>query len=130
MAQSTPATLTPRTPVPRVAGVSFEAEVAAALRASATGSPLDFESWALRVFRHQFARVPAYRTYCERRGVTPEVVARWEDVPAVPARAFRSADLATGPAEATFRTSGTSGGSDVRGRHGVPHLDLYRAYAR
>ncbi len=109
--------------------MSFEAEVAAALRASATGSPLDFDAWALRIFRHQFERVPAYRAYCERRGVTPDVVARWEDVPAVPARAFRSADLATGPAEATFRTSGTSGGSDARGRHGIPHLDLYRASA-
>jgi hypothetical protein len=110
--------------------VSFEAEVAAALAASvATGSPLDFESWALRVFRHQFEHVPAYRAFCERRGVTPAVVARWDDVPAVPARAFRSADLSTGPAEATFQTSGTSGGTDARGRHAVPHLDLYRASA-
>jgi hypothetical protein len=110
--------------------VSFEAEVASALRASATTrSPVDFETWALRVFRHQFERVPAYRAFCERRGVTPAVVARWDDVPAVPTRAFRSAALATGPAEATFRTSGTSGGPDARGRHLVPHLDLYRASA-
>src|SRR5262249_31238472 len=50
----TRATLTPRTPVPRVARVSFEAEVAAAFDAAvATGAPLDFERWTLRIFRHQ-----------------------------------------------------------------------------
>ena len=48
-----------------------------------------------------------------------------------PCRRARSArtDLACGPAEAVFRTSGTSGGADARGRHLVPHLDLYRASA-
>lgn len=110
--------------------VSFEAEVAAALRSSvATGVPFDFASWALRAFAHQFERNLPYRTYCERRGVTPATVAAWEDVPAVPTRAFRAADLACGAAEATFRTSGTSGGPEARGRHLVPHLDLYRASA-
>jgi Acyl-protein synthetase, LuxE len=110
--------------------VSFETEVATALRSSvATGAPLDFEAWALRVFRHQFERNPPYRSYCERRGTTPASVARWEDVPAVPTRAFRTTDLACGPAEATFRTSGTTGGAAARGRHVVPSLDLYRASA-
>jgi hypothetical protein len=109
--------------------VSLEADVATAIRSAASGAPLDFEAWALRVFRHQYERVPAYRAFCDRRGVTPGGVARWEDVPAVPSRAFRSAELATGPAEAVFRTSGTTGGADARGRHTVPHLDLYRAAA-
>jgi hypothetical protein len=110
--------------------VSFEAEVAAALTTSvATGSPIDFERWALRIFRHQFERVPAYRGFCERRGITPATIARWDDVPAVPSRAFRTTELSSGPAEATFRTSGTTGGPDARGCHAVPHLDLYRASA-
>src|SRR5262249_59193206 len=47
----------------------------------------------------------------------------------VPPAAFRRADLTTGPPEAVFRTSGTSGGAEARGRHLVPHLDLYRASA-
>lgn len=110
--------------------MSFEAEVATALRrADAGDAPLDFEAWALRVFRHQFERVAAYRAFCERRGVTPATAARWEDVPAVPVRAFRTAALATGPGEAVFRTSGTTGGADARGRHVVPHLALYRTAA-
>src|SRR5262245_48414725 len=47
----------------------------------------------------------------------------------MPAAAFRTADLACGPPEAVFRTSGTSAGLETRGRHLVPHLDLYRASA-
>jgi hypothetical protein len=110
--------------------VSFEAEVAAALRADAAGTaPLDFPSWALRTFAHQYARNAPYRAFCDRRGVTPDTVARWDDVPPVPTSAFRHAVLACGPAEAVFVSSGTSAGPDVRSRHHVPHLDLYRASA-
>jgi hypothetical protein len=110
--------------------VSFEAEVATALRVADAGeAPFDFEPWALRIFRHQFERVEPYRTFCERRGVTPATVTRWEDVPAVPARAFRTAELATAPGEAVFRTSGTTGGAEARGRHVVPYLALYRTAA-
>lgn len=110
--------------------MSLEADVATALRASAASAArFDFEDWALRVFAHQFERVPAYRTFCERRGVTPATVARWDDVPAVPTRVFRTVDLACGPAEIVFRTSGTTGGPEARGRHAIPFLDLYRAAA-
>jgi hypothetical protein len=109
--------------------VSFESDVAAALRATGNGVPFDFEPWALRVFAHQFEHVPAYRAFCERQGRTPAGVARWEDVPAVPTRAFRTAELSSGVPEAIFRTSGTTGGPGARGRHDVPHLDLYRASA-
>jgi acyl-protein synthetase LuxE len=110
--------------------MSLEAELAAAFRASAADpARFDWDAWALRVFRHQFERNAPYRAFCERRGVGPSTVAAWADVPAVPTRAFRTAALACGPPEATFVTSGTSGGPDARGRHLVPHLDLYRASA-
>jgi hypothetical protein len=103
----------------------LEAELAALI---ARGEPLDFEAWALRSFRHQLEWNHPYRAFCERRGVRPETVARWEDVPAVPAAAFRRAELACGPPEAVFRTSGTTD-PERRGRHVVPHLPLYRASA-
>jgi hypothetical protein len=112
-----------------VRSAPLEAELAAAIAVTARGSaPPDFESWAARIFRHQFAANTPYRRYCERRGVTPATVARWEDVPAVPTRAFRHVDLACGPPEAVFRTSGTTD-AEARGRHLVPHLGLYRASA-
>lgn len=109
--------------------MALEVELAAALGAGADGRAFDFEAWALRVFRHQYEGNPPYRAYCDRRGRTPANVAAWEDVPSVPTRAFRTTDLACGPPEAVFRTSGTSGGSEARGRHLVPHLGLYRASA-
>jgi Acyl-protein synthetase, LuxE len=109
--------------------VSLEAELAAAIRVSDDVGGFPFEDWALRVFAHQFAHNSPYRAFCERRRVTPGTVASWEGVPPVPTAAFRTADLACGPAEAVFRTSGTSAGHDARGRHLVPHLDLYRTAA-
>jgi hypothetical protein len=108
--------------------VSIEAELAAALEAWRRGGPPpDFEAWALRIFRQQYERNAPYRAFCDRRGIGPEGVARWQDIPPVPTRAFRHADLACGAPEAVFRTSGTTDG--VRGRHLVPHLALYRASA-
>jgi hypothetical protein len=110
--------------------VSLELELAAAIRVEAAGgAAVDFEGWALRVFRHQYERNVAYRAFCDRRGVTPDGVQRWEDVPAVPTAAFRRVDLTCGPPQATFLSSGTTAGEERRSRHLVPHLDLYRASA-
>jgi hypothetical protein len=109
--------------------MALEIELTAAIEAAAHGAPPpDFESWALRIFAHQYERNAPYRAFCARRGVTPASVARWEDVPAVPSAAFRRVDLACGPAEAVFVTSGTTDPAR-RGRHPVPHLALYRASA-
>jgi Acyl-protein synthetase, LuxE len=108
---------------------SIEAELAAIIAASACGGPPpDFGVWSHRIFAHQFERNAPYRAFCERRGVTPPTVTRWEDVPAVPVAAFRRAELTCGPPEAIFTTSGTTDAA-IRGRHLVPHLDLYRASA-
>jgi len=117
--------------VPGVA--SIEAELEAAIAAVAhepwDGSGrFDFAAWALRVFAHQFERNAPYRAFCERRGVTPATVARWDDVPAVPAAAFRRADLGCAPPAAVFRSSGTTDPS-ARAHHAVPRLSLYRTAA-
>ena len=55
--------------------MSLEAELAATIRAHGDGDPFPFEEWALRVFAHQYARVPAYRAFCERRGIAPQGLA-------------------------------------------------------
>ena len=109
--------------------MTLEAELAAALEAVRHGAPPpEFAPWALRIFAHQFEQNAPYRAFCARRGVSPASVARWEDVPPVPTAAFRRVDLACAPAEAVFRTSGTTR-AEERGRHLVPHLPLYRASA-
>jgi|DewCreStandDraft_2_1066082.scaffolds.fasta_scaffold00287_39 hypothetical protein len=91
-----------------------------------------FDAMARAVFAYQFARNPVYRAYCQRLGVTPEVVDHWTAVPAVPVEAFRAAPLVCGDptaAAAVFVTSGTTAGPQRRGRHYLLRLDLYRAAA-
>jgi len=102
------------------------------LFARGVDQPLDdaaFLTWALRIFAHQTEANGTYRAFCEGRGVTPGKVEAWEEIPAVPATAFKYLDLVSGDGavEATFRTSGTTGGHRERGRHLVPSLALYRA---
>ncbi len=94
-----------------------------------------FESLALHVFRHQFDTVAPYRQYCLTRQARPDNVRSLDEIPALSTAAFKYAELSdtvTGsqPADArVFMTSGTTAGRDERGRHCVPHIDIYRASA-
>jgi hypothetical protein len=90
----------------------------------------EFSECALGAFRHQYASCAPYRALCDQRGVTPDRVGDWEEIPAVPATAFKYFDFVSAPSgepEAVFQTSGTTRGAGVRGRHVVPRLSLYRA---
>jgi Acyl-protein synthetase, LuxE len=94
-----------------------------------------FESLARDVFRHQFGSVAPYRRYCLTRGVHPDDVCSLDQIPALSTAAFKYAELTDTvtpgkPQDArVFMTSGTTAGRDERGRHRVPHLDIYRASA-
>jgi hypothetical protein len=90
-------------------------------------SDAEFDRWAREVFSRQFEGNEVYRRFCEARDVRPDDVGSWRDVPPVPTSAFKHLDLTPGPVEARFETSGTTRGSERRGRHGVPSLSLYRA---
>jgi hypothetical protein len=90
----------------------------------------DFDALALRCFAFQFERNVPYAAFCRRRGLTPETVSHWSDIPAVPTAAFRTVELTAGQAgdaEMIFRTSGTTSGgvSDARGTHYILDLTLY-----
>lgn len=87
-----------------------------------------FNDWALRVHAVQRATTPALRRFWREAGCRSP--SRWEEIPPVPAAAFR--DVAIGPAsaETVFRTSGTTRGQSRRGEHRVASLALYRAAAR
>lgn len=90
----------------------------------------EFADRALENFRWQYEHCETYRVFCAARGVAPDGVARWQDVPAVPATAFKYFDFVSDPAgrrEAVFRSSGTTRGAETRSRHVVPRLSLYRA---
>ena len=88
-----------------------------------------FESLALDIYAHQFELCEAYRSFCRSRGCAAEV-RDWRDIPAVPVQAFKRVSLRCAPAERTFLSTGTTAGPDLRSRHEMPDLRLYRAAAR
>ena len=89
----------------------------------------EFNDIALDVFRFQCRTNEAYGAFVARRGTVPSGVERWEEIPFLPTRAFKSAPLMAGDparAEAVFRTSGTTRGPEERGQHLIRSLHLYR----
>lgn len=104
--------------------------VARYLEDPGTGS---FDDLARAAFAFQVERNAAWAALAEARGVRPDALSGWRDVPPLPALAYKSVDLAPrgvdrGAAE-TFRSSGTTGGSTGEGRsvHVHPFPGLYRA---
>ncbi|MEX2526984.1 MAG: long-chain fatty acid--CoA ligase [Gemmatimonadota bacterium] len=92
-----------------------------------------FNALALRVFRHQVNENPMYGSFVRHRLGSPGSVERWEDIPPVPARAFKEFSLISGDPGSVrliFRTSGTTGGQGRRGRHHVQDPELYEASLR
>lgn len=83
----------------------------------------------LEVLRYQARANPVYGKLLERRGVDPLTTSDWRDFPPVPTRAFKELPPVAGAGEpaALFRTSGTTGGTELRGEHRVLDLELYHA---
>jgi len=85
-----------------------------------------FEDRILEVHRFQRTHNPAYRDFCSG---FPDP-ACWQEIPAVPVSAFKTADLRSFPESETirtFETSGTTGGGP--GRHHFCSLSLYEQAA-
>ena len=53
----------------------------------------EFSALALDIFRYQFDRNHPYAAFARSVDKTPETVARWEEIPAVPTAAFKLPDL-------------------------------------
>lgn len=99
-------------------------------RALAHHADTEFNGMALVLFALQFGRNPAYQRLCEARGVTPDTVHHWPDIPAVPTVAFKELELTClSPAERThvFHSSGTTGQQPSRHYHGAESLEIYEA---
>ncbi len=91
-------------------------------------SDAEFDGLARRLFAHQFDGCAPYRGYCVGRGVTPDTLGSYRDIPAVPTDVFKTVPLATFPpdeAAVTFLTSGTTVGT--RGRHLLRTARTYEA---
>ena len=88
----------------------------------------EFNSIALRAFAHTYTHNRPYAKFCDLRARTPHNTAHWTQIPAVPTGAFKEVALVSGSAaqaEAVFRTSGTTQGSEKRGVHYIPDLSIY-----
>jgi hypothetical protein len=88
----------------------------------------EFNALALELFQLQFQHVVPYRRLCEARGVSPDTVRHWEDIPAVPTTAFKELELTSLPPEdrpTVFHSSGTTADKPSRHFHNAQSLSLY-----
>ena len=72
---------------------------------------VEFNQLALGLFGFQFTQNKAYANLCQSEKRTPDTVTRWEEIPAVPTRAFKSFDITVLPKadrQTVFRSSGTT----------------------
>ncbi len=98
-------------------------------RQSAIGNR-QFSELALELFALQFENNAAYRKICEARGLTPEVIGHWTQIPAVPTGAFKELELSCVPPEdrsAVFHSSGTTGQRPSLHFHCAESLAVYEA---
>ena len=85
-----------------------------------------FDRLARELFAYQFEQCPAYARFCSARGVEPQGVDSWRQIPAVPAGAFKEVRLACFAEDTTIKTFRTSGTSQAR--RGELHLDTLELY--
>lgn len=108
-------------------------ERAAAAVSSAETPTQEFAALAVELFQAQVRANAGYRAWCLRRGIRPEAVLDWRDIPAVPAAAFKELELTSIPSEertAAFHSSGTTGQERSRHFHHAESLALYEASLR
>lgn len=90
----------------------------------------EFNGMAIVLFGLQFLRNSAYRKFCELRGVTPDSITHWTQIPAVPTFAFKEwelTSLAPDQRTAVFHSSGTTEQRPSRHLHSAESLALYEA---
>lgn len=90
----------------------------------------EFNGLALVLFALQFARNQPYRKLCEARGVTPNLLAHWSQIPAVPTSAFKELELtclSPGQRTRVFHSSGTTTQRPSRHVHNAESLEVYEA---
>ena len=98
-------------------------------RQSAIGTR-QFSDLALELFALQFQHNSAYQTICRARGVMPEVVEQWTQIPAVPTGAFKELELSCVPLKEStvvFHSSGTTERKPSSHFHCAESLAVYEA---
>lgn len=94
------------------------------------GTEAVFNALALGLFRVQFEHIPVYRGFCRNRGISPERVERWEQIPPLPVGAFKEAEVSVLDESErlfVFHSSSTTGQKPSRHFHDAASLGLYEA---
>ena len=92
-----------------------------------------FNQLALSLFALQFSHNLPYQQFCRSRHVTPDTVADWSAIPAIPTAAFKELELTSLPISeraAVFHSSGTTGQRPSRHFHSPESLTVYQASLR
>ncbi|MDA8234395.1 MAG: acyl-protein synthetase [Clostridia bacterium] len=71
-----------------------------------------FNRLALKEFRIQYESIKPLREYCQVRGISPETVKTWEEIPALTSQVFKDNVIATFPLHETELVTMTSGTSN------------------
>jgi len=98
--------------------------------AEAQHADAEFNGLALVLFALQFSRNAPYQTICQARGVTPDSLTHWSQIPAVPTAAFKELELTCLPPEAlthVFHSSGTTEQRPSWHFHNAESLAVYEA---
>ena len=94
----------------------------------AHGDERRFQELALEVFAFQSQFNQPYAAFCRARGITPEVVHHYREIPALLASTFKEFELTTLPESErirVFHSSGTTGHQPSRHFHSRSSLAVY-----
>src|SRR3974390_2299409 len=96
--------------------------------AKSAHSQAQFDPLARELFSLQFEHNRPYRQFCRNKGVTPETVEHWSEIPAVPTAAFKEQAFSCLPPQQrafVFHPSGTTRQRPSRHFHSAESLNLY-----
>src|SRR6266478_2189279 len=114
----------------RMSSTNAFAGFATRLRAFIDRDDNEFNKLALELFALQFEYNQPYRRFCEARGVVPQSLKRWNEIPAMPTSVFKEWELSCLPVEqrtVVFYSSGTTEQRPSRHFHGAESLEIYEA---
>ncbi len=89
-----------------------------------------FNQLALKLFQLQFTHNAFYRRHCQSQHTTPENLAHWTAIPAVPTLAFKHYEVTALPPEdrtKVFYSSGTTDQERSRNFHNHKSLQTYES---
>lgn len=90
------------------------ARIHAMIAGGIEGDPAPFDELALELFAWQYAHNAPYREFCAAKGIAPDAVRDWRQIPAFPTDAFKTAIVTSFPIEHAVMAQLTSGTTAIQ----------------